>query len=110
VNLTVRGEPMNVVVDTKRFDRHPTFASLRQRGDDDAMAERGGAFSGSIVRSISATNDGWVLPIDGFGTLYLGRVTVKPGTRELAMIRFVPADGKGPVTIGRNEMNGTPMP
>jgi hypothetical protein len=104
-HLVVRGEARTLVVDTRRFDRNPTFAAFSHhaRGDDDAMTERAGAFSGSIIRD-------WIIPIDGIGTLYLGHVTVKPGTRELAMIRFVPANGKGPVTIGRNEMNGVSMP
>jgi hypothetical protein len=91
-NLTVRGVPMDVAVDTERFDRHPTFASLRQT---------------PVARSIVPQ---WIIPIDGIGTLYLGHVVVKPGERELAMIRFVPANGKGVVTIGRNSTNGATMP
>jgi hypothetical protein len=91
-NLTVRGVPMDAEVDTERFDRHPTFASARQT---------------PIARSIVPE---WIIPIDGAGTLYLGRVVVKPGERELAMIRFVPSNGKGVVTIGRSSTNGEPMP
>jgi hypothetical protein len=92
VNLTVRGVPVDAEVDTERFDRHPTFASARQT---------------PIARSIVPE---WIIPIDGAGTLYLGHVVVKPGERELAMIRFVPEGGKGLIVIGRTGANGATMP
>ena len=114
--LTVRGEPVGVVIDTRRFDRAPTFAAFRSavRGERDGGAiERPGSISDSIVRSINlaslGTTKGYALPIDGVGTLYLGNVIVKPGERRLAMIRL-DMGKRGLLVVGANDANGDSMP
>ena len=114
--LTVRGEPVDLVIDTERFNRAPTFASLRGkvRSECDGIAiERYGSISDSIVRSINlasyGTTKGYALPIDGVGTLYLGHVTATPGERRIAMIRL-DLGHRGIIVVGLDDTNGVPMP
>jgi len=114
--LTVRGEAVDLVIDTQRFDRARTFAALREKVRsecDDSAIERYGAISDSIVRSINlaslGTNNGYALPIEGVGTLYLGHVIVKPGERRLAMIRL-DLGRRGLINVGLNDTNGEPVP
>src|SRR5205085_4215606 len=114
--LTVRGEPVDLALDTERFNRAPTFASLRNkvRSDCDEIAiERYGSISDSIVRSINlasrGTVSGYALPIDGVGTLYLGHVTATPGDRRIAMIRL-DLGHRGLVVVGLDDVNGEPAP
>ena len=89
----------------------PTFASLR--GRDDGAIERYGSISDSIVRSINlaskGTKNGYALPIEGLGTLYLGHVTATPGERRLAMIRL-DLGRRGMVVVGLDDVNGETMP
>jgi hypothetical protein len=59
--LTVRGEPVTLVIDTQRFNRAATFAAMRTtvRSERDGFAiERSGAISDSIVRSINLASFG----------------------------------------------------
>lgn len=114
--LTVRGEPVNLTIDTQRLDRARTFAALRDRvraDRDDIAIERPGSISDSIVRSINlaslGTTKGYALPIEGVGTLYLGHVIVRPGERRLAMIR-IDLGRRGMLIVGLDDMNGVPMP
>lgn len=114
--LTVRGEPVQLVMDVERFNRAPTFASLhaKLRSDrDDVAIERSGAISDSIVRSINlasfGTTKGYALPIEGVGTLYLGHVTATPGERRLAMIRL-DLGKHGMVVVGLDDLNGATVP
>lgn len=115
--LTVRGEPVNLAIDTQRFSRASNFATMRsmvraERADGFAI-ERAGSISDSIVRSINlasfGTTKGYALPIDGVGTLYLGHVTVQPGERRLAMIRL-DLGKHGMVVVGLDGINGATMP
>jgi hypothetical protein len=112
--LNVRGEPVELAIDTERFNRAPTFASLRERvrADCDAI-ERYGSISDSIVRSINlaslGTINGYALPIDGVGTLYLGHVTATPGERRIAMIRL-DLGHRGMVVVGLDDVNGATVP
>ena len=114
--LTVRGEPVDVGMDTHRLNRASTFGELRARvraERDGSAIERAGAISDSIVRSINlasvGTTKGYALPIEGVGTLYLGHVIVKPGERRLAMIR-IDLGRRGMIGIGVNDTNGEPAP
>jgi len=114
--LTVRGEPVDLAIDTERFNRAPTFASLRNRvrsDCDDIAIERYGSISDSIVRSINlasrGTVNGYALPIDGVGTLYLGHVSATPGERRIAMIRL-DLGHRGMVVVGLEDLNGASMP
>src|SRR5438477_8685378 len=114
--LTVRGEPVALAIDTERFSRAATFAALRTKVRsecDDIAIERYGSISDSIVRSINlaslGTRNGYVLPIDGVGTLYLGHVSATPGERRLAMIRL-DLGRRGMVIVGLDDMNGEPSP
>jgi hypothetical protein len=114
--LTVRGEPVDLVIDTQRFNRAATFGAFRSaiRGEREGFAiERSGGISDSIVRSISlaslGTKNGYAIPIDGIGTLYLGHVIVKPGERRIAMIRL-DLGKRGMIVVGMDDMNGVPMP
>jgi hypothetical protein len=114
--LTVRGEPVELAIDTERFNRAPTFAALRSKVRsecDDVAVERYGAINDSIVRSINlaslGTMNGYALPIDGVGTLYLGRVTATPGERRLAMIRL-DLGRRGMVVVGLDDVNGETVP
>ncbi|MEK6374638.1 MAG: choice-of-anchor P family protein [Acidobacteriota bacterium] len=114
--LTVRGEPVDVAIDTQRFNRASTFGQLREkvRSEREGFAiERAGSISDSIVRSINlaslGSTKGYALPIEGVGTLYLGHVIVKPGERRLAMIR-IDLGRRGMIGIGVNDTNGETVP
>jgi hypothetical protein len=114
--LTVRGEPVDVAMDTQRFNRASTFGQLREkvRSEREGFAiERAGSISDSIVRSINlaslGTTKGYAIPIEGVGTLYLGHVIVKPGERRLAMIR-IDLGRRGMIIIGQDNVNGATMP
>ena len=112
--LKVRGEPVELAIDTERFTRAPTFAALREKVRSECNAiERYGSISDSIVRSINlaslGTVNGYALPIDGVGTLYLGHVTATPGERRIAMIRL-DLGHRGMVVVGLDDVNGETMP
>jgi hypothetical protein len=114
--LKVRGEPVDLAIDTERFNRAPTFASLRNKVRsecDDVAIERYGSISDSIVRSINlaslGTINGYTLPIDGVGTLYFGHVTATPGERRIAVIRL-DLGHRGMVAVGLEDVNGATMP
>ena len=114
--LTVRGEPVGLEIDTERFNRASTFAALRSKVRaecDDIAIERYGSISDSIVRSISlasyGTKNGYALPIEGVGTLYLGHVSATPGERRLAMIRL-DLGRRGLVIVGLDDVNGATVP
>src|SRR5438874_1178518 len=90
-------------------------ADGRQIASDAAVVlpESCGSFSDSIVRSINLASlgsvNGYALPIEGVGTLYLGHVTATPGERRIAMIRL-DLGHRGMVIVGLDDMNGLPMP
>jgi len=72
---------------------------------------RSGFLHAGVVLNLASlgTVNGYALPIDGVGTLYLGHVTATPGERRIAMIRL-DMGRRGLVAVGLEDVNGVTVP
>lgn len=101
--VTFDGAVIDVAVRTERLNMLRTFRALRQRLDSDIDEQTPEVLTTSAVARNART-----LVIAGFGTLYFGEVSVKPGDRQITLLRLElePQYRFHHVTLGDGETNG----
>ena len=116
--LTVDGTRVDVNLDTRWFAEHPTFASIRAAGFESPAGTA--TITCSAYERASCEEGPRVIRIAGLGSLTIGAVHVKNGTRALEMLRLDRSvtrpgrirtldDTPPPLVIGGVEGNGTPV-
>ncbi len=127
--LSIAGVPLRADFHHSLFANYPTFKKFEaMTGNDlgamardacwersDKVQQKDGVISCTVLRSVKpdlaepvAWQNGHVIHVHQFGTIYLGQVIMKPGYRRLSMIRVeLGCPFVGVLEAGGGEGNGT---
>ena len=126
-NLVVNGLPVDITLDHGRFTANPTYAKFENQCVDglrrgaaqfvatsDQPGEAGFHDPENKVISCSLASkvgdeESFIIPVEGFGKIYVGQVIMKPSYRRISMLRFeLGSPLAGDLEAGGSETNGVP--
>lgn len=117
-NLVVKGEPVNIVLDTCLNDA-PTYTQFDQKYGNSpnvSKSKNPGMMRCSLIKKLTHSHaqpptDQQVLVVPNFGKIYLGEVHMIHNTRRVTMMRLeLGSPVAGSIALGGGSGNGNTFP